>query len=475
MVLQFVNLGKSSQPLLNEFHHGRFFESRTRTVTRTLFEQVRRDPNLLAMLSRVITEHFLRPVDFFDLDGNPLKGDKLKEITKMWVKNRVQEGAIAGQAMDFFVDGSGFGWHASVFNNMNEKQKEVMTAEATKMKQVGIGIGEFAMERAKMPRKINYLAASTITIKHDEHDVVFYIQEVAQKRLRWEVDQVVHVKNMEFNGEVRGYTPLRALTTDIAIMFMLKENIIAKLQNGGSPDQIIALKNASGISKGKFLRLETALESFSHLRKSHGNMPVDAEITVHKMGTDLKDMEYRELAMFVISQYALSLGLPTSRIPFMMTGKGGTTGKGQLSGNTEDSYQDLINARRMVFENAWNPVFMDAGFTFKFRRDNLQDDIRETQASANRAAAMMSYQKSLAMVGVKFDLDAHLAFLSGKRMNFTRDDIEPLADTDSRGDNINMGEILNSMQTEKSDTKGRTTQDISDAKKQTATNEGVSA
>src|SRR3990167_907413 len=156
------------------------------------------------------------------------------------------------------------------------------------------------------------------------------------------------------------------------IMFMLKENIIASLKNGGSPDYLISILGSNGFNTQRFMRLKTALESFSHLRKSHGNMPVDAELKVFPLGTNLKDMEYRELAMFIISEFLLALGLPVSRVPFLMSGSGGAANKGELSGNSEDSYQKKINSRRTLWENAWNAVFRKAGFTFRFRRDNLQ-------------------------------------------------------------------------------------------------------
>ena len=275
-----------------------------------------------------------------------------------------------------------------------------------------------------LPRSISYLAASTVSIQSNEFGELFYIQEASGVKTRWDQDQVVHIKLMEFNGEIRGFSPLKALAKEIVIMYLLKDNILASLQNGGSADNIISLKGANGVSRARFERLRSALESFSHLRKSHGNMPIDAEVEVHPMGTGLKDMEYRELAMFTISEYALALGLPTSRVPFLMTGSGGSSNKGELSGNSEDSYQTKINSRRMLWENSWNKVFKKAGFTFRFRRDNLQDDVRETQASQQRATYVMAVQSSLQKAGKQLKTSAHLAMLSGAKMNITEEDIE---------------------------------------------------
>lgn len=50
-------------------------------------------------------------------------------------------------------------------------------------------------------------------------------------------------------------------------------------------------------------------------------------------------MEYRELAMFLISEFLLAIGVPTTRVPFLMTGSGGAANSGNLAGDSEQSYQ----------------------------------------------------------------------------------------------------------------------------------------
>jgi len=420
MALQLLSLQKVKQPLLNEPDSSLMFEEQVRFITQNIYRRIKDTPELVAMIDSVVTDHFIGPVDFYDTSGRTLGPTKLKQVQAFWSDNNVQGDAFYGQGVDFFVDGSSFGWHVSANNILSLKQKEAFA----KIKALDIGMNQFINEQSNMPRKMSYLAASTMAIKHDSFGEVFYIQDAGGKRVRWETDQVVHVKLMEFNGEMRGFSAMKALIKEIAIMFMLKENIVAALRNGGSMDHIIAIKGANGVSRGRFKRLETALESFSHLRKSHGNMPVDGDVTVHPMSMGLKDMEYRELAMFCISEFALALGLPISRVPFMMTGSGGSSNKGELSGNSEDSYQTKINSRRMIWENAWNKVFRKAGFLFKFRRDNLQDDVRETQAAQQRATYVMATQSSLKMSGKQLTLQSQLAMLSGTKMNLTEEDVE---------------------------------------------------
>jgi len=470
MALQLISLGTSKQPLYNEYSNSPLFESRVQLISQNLYKRLKDSGELLSMLDTIVTDHFLGPVDFFDANGKPLGPTKSVQIQRFWEDNNVQSEAFYGAGLDLFTDGEGFGWHVSANSILSAKQKELIA----KLKAIDIGVGKFAEEESNFPRKLSYLAASTTTIKHDATGILYYIQDAGGERVRWETDQVIPIKLMNFNGEVRGFSPLKALTKEIVMMYLLKENIMAKLDNGGSPDYIISLKGANGVSKARFERLRTALESFSHLRKSHGNMPIDAEVDAIPLGTNLKDMEYRELAMFLISEFALALGLPSSRVPFLMTGSGGTSNKGELSGNSEDSYQTKINARRSIWENAWNKVLRKAGFTFYFRRTNLQDDVRETQASTQRASYVSEVQNSLMKSQKKLTLQAHLQLLSGTKVNISEEDVEDM-DMSLILNPIGESPIAGQGGKMQPNNKSKSTvgQDFQASKEKTATNNGV--
>jgi len=429
MALQLTTLARPpvviKQPLLNEPYGSPYFDDNLKYVTARLFKYVEQTPELVAMLDRVVSDHFLAPVEFFDVDGRMLGPTKLRQVKQFWETQQVQTLAFRGSGTDFFMDGTAFGWHDSPLARLSSRQKEALEVFESFSKVKGLEtVGQFAEAKSLQMHKISYLAASTVTMKYDQFGVVYYEQQVANVKKQWPVDMIVPIKMMEWDGKVRGFTPMKALGREIMMMMMLKENIVAQLRNGGTMDHIISLVGANGTSKARFERLRTALESFSHLPKSHGNMPIDAEVKVHPVGTMLKDMEYRELAMFLVSEFALVLGMPTSRIPFMMTGSGGTSNKGELSGNSEDGYQHLMNTRRMLWESAWNSVFRKIGFTFKFRRDNLQDDVRETQALTQRATYAASVQDALQRIKKQLTEEAMLRVLSGNKSDFTQEDIE---------------------------------------------------
>lgn len=486
MALSIISLNKGliARPLYNEnSSYSVSFDDMRRYIARRIYSQIKITPELVSILDTVITDHFMGEVDLYDENGKPLGSTNKTKFQRFWEDNNVRS-IFYGMAMDYFVDGSCFGWVATFentpeYNSTIYKFKERIIDEI-KTKEAIFGFGSYSNQLMKFlenemnkPRKMAYLAASTTEILHNQDAIIGFKQQVNNRQIIWSTDQIVHIKQMEFNGEVRGFSAIKALVRDISLMYMIKENLIAKLDNGGSPDYIIAIKNANGTSRARFERLRVALESFSHLRKSHGNMPIDADVNAIPLGQNLKDMEYRDLAMFVISEFCLSLGVPTSRIPFMMTGSGGTTNKGELSGNSEDAYQKKINNRRTQWEIEWNKIFRKAGFTFKFRRDNLQDNVRETQASTQRASYVLQVQTSLKNIGKQLTLEAQLEMLSGKKIDLEEEDVEDLDMTLPGNAPQGLGNPGQNKSFSNTDLKSTVSQDRSDAKKNTASNNGV--
>lgn len=459
------------QPILNEYSDYSF-DDMMRYIAKRIMLQVKNTPELLGMLDTLITDHFMGEVDFYDIDGRELGPTNYKKAKRQWEEMKIHD-AFYGQAFDYFTDGNGFGWVGSPLSNMTAKQKEALRNFDYSFKTMSLGNARDMITSAlDVPKKISYISASTTEILHNEFGVFGYKQDASGKVTVWDPEQIVHIKLMDIDGKVRAYSALKALSKEIALVYMIKENMLAKLSNGGSADNIIALKNANGTSRGRFERLRKALESFSHLKKSHGNMPIDAEVQVLPLGTSLKDMEYRELAMFCISQFALGLGVPTSRIPFMMTGAGGTSNKGELSGSSEDAYEKKINNRRYQWESAWNNIFKKLGWTFKFRRDNLQDEVRETQASTQRAAYVSQVQSSLRMAGKQLKLGSHLALLSGSKVNILEDDVEDISQ-DQLGMMNPMGNPMQNQMQGNSQLQSRNNSDRVQSKQRNADNKGM--
>ena len=446
-----------------------------RYISKRIFQQIKCTPELVSMIDTTVNDHFMGEIDFFDKDGKSLGSTNLRKAKKFWISNKMDDN-FYGAGADLFVDGSCFPWYDAIKFNVSTKQKEALIsfdqnydgylANSAKMQ---------VEEEMSKPRKIGYLAASTTEIIHNDTTILGYKQETSGKSKTWSPNQVEHIKLMNFDGEVRGFSGLKALIKEIAIMFLLKDNIISSLNNGGSADNIVFLKNGNGISKAKFERLRTALESFSHVKKSHGNMPIDGEVGAIPLSTSLKDMEYRELAMFAISEFCLAIGLPISRVPFMMTGSGGTSNKGELSGNSEDAYQKKINNRRRKWENIWNEIIIKAGFTIKIRRDNLQDEIRETQASTQRTAYVTGISTNLQGLNKQLTLQSMLDILSGKKKDIGLDDIKEFEMSEMQEGQMDKGPNENDMKLKKSATKSRVSNDRMASKMRTASNNGVNA
>jgi hypothetical protein len=113
---------------------------------------------------------------------------------------------------------------------------------------------------------------------------------------------------------------------------------------------------------------------------------------------------------------------------------------------------------------------------FRFRRDNLQDDVRETQAATQRGAFVQSVISNLKMVGKQPTTETILELLSGTRKNIEMDDIEDvdldLQQTMQDPMNPNYQNEANSSGTAM---KSRVSRDRMASKMRTASNNGVSS
>lgn len=469
MVFQILQTEKKTSPIINEPGlSGSSVFSSAQYVAERIVREIKGTPELVGILDTVVTDHFMGEVDFFSSDGlSGLGPTQLKRARKFWSDNAIMQ-TFQGMGFDFFM-GDAYAWHPTI---QNQSMKELSGLNG-----LPANIKAMVDDEVGKPRKFSYVPGSTVSIKYGLTDIEKYIQRAQGKEIEYNPDEITHLKFIEFNGEVHGLSGIKALAKEVAIMYMVKENIMSQLDNGGSPDSIIYLKGGNQISRTRFSRLKLALESFSHVKKSHGNLAVDGEVGVHQLGASLKDMEYRELAMFIISEFLLAIGVPTTRIPFLMTGSGGAANKGNLAGDSEQSYQKKINNRRLQWEQLLNSrVFNKRGFSFRFRRDNLQDEVRETQATQMRYASVSELMSVLMKSGKQLKQDAMLEFLSGTKRHIMADDIEEakMDFTMPFGEGQNAGES-NKGQTPVTNPKNNVQEANSRARIDNATNRGVSS
>lgn len=455
---------RKSAPIINEagLNGGVSNYSNLQYIMSRIIQQIKNTPELVGILDTVVTDHFMGDVNFYAKDGrNSLGPTQQRRAEEFFEDNLVLE-IFQGLGWDYFM-GDAYVWHPTIATQNGMKE----------MQNLSIKLKEFVKEEMNMPRKFGYVPASTMDITYDLTDIKHYTQTAQGKQIKYSTDEITHLKLIEFNGEIQGLSGLKALSKEIAMMYLLKENILSQLDNGGSPDSIIYLKNSTGMSKARFERLKLALESFSHIKNAHGNLAVDGDVGVHPLSTSLKDMEYRELAMFVVSEFLLAIGVPTTRVSLLMQGAGGATNTGNLAGDAEQAYQKKINSRRLQWERRLNPLFRKLGFTFKFRRDNVQDEVRETQATQMRYSSVGELQRVLNSAGKQLKEHVLLEMLSGTKINVQSDDVED-ADMELLQVNAQAG---NSEKGKKpvTDPKDNVEQARSEGRTENATNRGISS
>jgi hypothetical protein len=451
-------------PVINEpGYRGKQNYSNAQYIADRIVREIKNTPELVGIMDSLVTDHFLGPVDFYAKDGLKALGPtQYAKAKRFWSENNIRR-IFQGAGMDYFM-GDAYFWHPSIKSSSPSQFKETLETLPARFKQI-------VDEEGSTPRKIDYIPASTMTIQYDEFQVIGYKQMSQGLEIEYNTDEITHIKFIEFNGEVNGMSGLKALAKEVAMMYLLKENILAQLENGGSPDSIIYLKNGIQASRSRFERLQLALESFSHIKNAHGNLAIDGDVGVHQLGVGLKDMEYRELAMFIISEFAIATGLPTSNIPLLMSGQGGVANKGNLSGDANQGYERKINSRRLQWEDIVNEhIFNKLGFSIRFRRENLQDEVRETQATQMRYSSVGELQRVLQQQQKKLTDTALLDLLSGHQRVIQLNDIEDILESDLQS--LNQNNPMNG-KTPVTNPNNNVQRANSEARKPNATNRGT--
>ena len=167
---------------------------------------------------------------------------------------------------------------------------------------------------------------------------------------------------------------------------------------------------------------------------------------------------------------AFAFQIPSTRIPYILSGSGGAVNKGDSGGVSDSGYWRMIETQQDYLEDVYNQqLFNKLGFRIDFVRGNKQDKIRDTQAMVQQYDAVAKAQEIWKRYKMKPRKDKVL-----NMMEWTDEDVEDMSDeemdlfSDNPNDRQNQ---MNNMQTMRTES----TVDRSNAKRESASNKGVSS
>jgi len=361
----------------------------------------RRNPELMSPITIMITDIMGDKPIFVAPDGKKLGRNKMLEADKFWQLNRGKE-TVSGCLYDMFTTGDGYIWKGSpTKDQVNDISKEIIDRYAAVRKlsskeRDNLYIKTIQDEDLKKPKIFDYIASSTVSIESTPQEIIGYIQRSNGLEINFNPKEVIHFRFMTIDGKVEGFSPVEALFAEIALLWLVKGNMIAVMENGGAPDQVYILPKEIAGSKNHDLLVDT-LTKYKSVRQRHGGMVFTGEVNIEKVGSDVKDLEYQELALYITSNIAYSFQIPVTRIPYLI---GKAASGGDSGGLAEKGYWTRISEIQDMIENLLNNQMFDKlGWAIRFNRSYKQDEVREAQVfnmnidSVQKAESMLHAHK----------------------------------------------------------------------------------
>lgn len=340
------------------------------------------------------TDDTIGEVEFFGKTGDAIGRNKRIEAENFWNANYMYE-RLKSMQMDRLTTGSGFLWKGK----HNEKTAQKIISKALKEFNFnGINLKEsdlktYLDEDLRRVRTIDYIPSSTMLIEHDRYDIQRYTQWVLAETQHFSPDEILHIPLLRADGKVDGWTPVSSLSYELVLIWAIKENMMSYIRNGGSMAKIFVLpeENANSINH-QWLKQE--LSNLGAIQNRHGNMILTGKVDMIDVENKIKDMEYKELALYATSNIAYALRVPVGRIPYLI---GKAQSDGDAGGLAESGYWSMIESDQRTIEMHLNPLLAkEFGFTIRFKKQYKINDLRDAQALTYRIDGLSKMQEELA-------------------------------------------------------------------------------
>lgn len=380
----------------------------------------RTSPELLSVINTLTTDILGDRPEWVAPDGSQLGRNTILKAQRFWRENRGKE-TVNAWLHDAAVTGDGFLWMSRL---TLEQRKEIARRMILKF-----GAGMTSKERdmflikaiqdedLKKPKAFDYVASSTVTIESNNREILGYVQRSLGQEESFKPEEIIHLRWNTINGFVEGFSPVEALAAEIALLWLVKGNMVAVMENGGAPDQMFIMENeiAGGPNHNY---LVDQLTKYKSVRQRHGVLVFTGKVEPKDITGKIEDLQFKELALYITSNIAYAFGMPVTRIPYLI---GTAATKGDSGGMSEQGYWNKISEIQDTVEDLLNlQMFESMGWHIKFNRKYKQDEIREANVFSMNTDTVQKMQTILKQKG-KSLTDGKLTELLGISQNDLRE------------------------------------------------------
>lgn len=292
---------------------------------------------------------------------------------------------------------------------VDEEKLKYLTSKLTEKvaKQLNVKINkqeiyELVEQDLKIPKDLQLLKASTISINFDETGKInSYEQQVQGKRRIWKPSDIIHLSLFNIGGQPYGFTPFETALSDIGTLIFAKEFAGKYFENDGIPYFIFHMPDATPDDRN-YKNLVQELKNLKKEANKYRSMVITGNVTSEQVNKFNKDMEFAKLIQHFTQIILMFMGVPAHRVNLTIDVR-------QVGGAVNRAYEGYykkLSFMQKVIENSLNfELWGNFKVVMKFNRVYKIDEMREAQVvQILTQAQLITVEEAREMMGLEPEL-----------------------------------------------------------------------
>lgn len=388
--------------------------------TDRLYNLLRKTPEVLSLQQAVVDDVIGNGVKFEYLGESSGKRNR-KRARRFYERNLKEEWSKV--ILDVLNAGDGYLYmdimdEQQVRSHLVDKYEDRFNYDKNKLAAVDMTVNELrdTADTFEQPRDVEMVPASTVEHKINKFgDIEMFRQEIdGGPRTNIPPEKIVHHGYLSLNGGTYNFTPMRSIVSEITMLANAKDHNGKIFENAAIVNKHFNLPD-DGPNSQNYKHLKKTVRKFRRLKNKHRDLITTGNVEVENLNSIGKDMEFRELAQYLVRTMVMAWGVPPTRI-------GMPIGGGQGARATSLTHQGYFKRVRRLQDKwasdlnreLWIPKFnvkmklKDPDVETEVKRADR--DLRETDVALKRmSAGMWNREQAMKYLGIADEEKADLS------------------------------------------------------------------
>lgn len=336
-----------------------------------LIDYVKSTPELISPIEALVTD----TISGFDFEplGDTDSPQKIKRAHEFCIRNHLLQ-QLRNAERDSRIYGNGY---LAINRIQDEEIKSLLSTNGYEYKSDDYEFKEYRAiidELAYSNTTIKYVPSTTVSIFVEDKfgEVVKYKQVVGTESMTFDETDVLHFKDVEYDGKLFGYSRIYSLISEIQMLWNAKNYIGRYFDNNGTPNLLFIAPKMQPASP-QYKEFVAQLQDLKKAENKQRNLLSTSEIKVERLNEMNTGLQFKELLDYCTGLLAMTYQVPPTRI-----GVAGSA-NGEAVTLTNQGYYRNVSSRQDYLEEILNSqLFIPVlGVKGKLRKDYKEDEQRE--------------------------------------------------------------------------------------------------